>query len=83
MTDTTTRIATIGIDLGDQQSHYACVDETGAVGADKAYDTQDFVQTVRELGVMPHVMQNTSKRHSAIDKWTTRHPGYQISLAKR
>ncbi len=53
------------------------------VGADKAYDTQDFVQTVRELGVTPHVMQNTSKRRSAIDKRTTRHPGYQISLAKR
>jgi transposase len=53
------------------------------VGADKAYDTQDFVQTVRELGVTPHVMQNTSKRRSAIDRRTTRHPGYQISLAKR
>jgi hypothetical protein len=53
------------------------------VGADKAYDTQDFVQTVRELGVTPHVMQNTSKRSSAIDKRTTRHPGYQVSLAKR
>ena len=31
MTDTITRIATIGIDLGDKQSHYACVDETGTV----------------------------------------------------
>jgi transposase len=31
MTDITTRFATIGIDLGDKQSHYACVDETGTI----------------------------------------------------
>ena len=53
------------------------------VGADKAYDTQDFVQTVRELGATPHVMQNDTNRRSAIDKRTTRHTGYQISLSKR
>jgi transposase len=53
------------------------------VGADKAYDTHDFVQTVREMGVTPHIMQNTSQRRSAIDQRTTRHPGYEISLAKR
>jgi transposase len=52
-------------------------------GADKAYDTQDFVSTVRELHVTPHVMQNTSNRRSAIDGRTTRHPGYAISLSKR
>jgi hypothetical protein len=53
------------------------------VGADKAYDTEDFVSTVRELGVTPHVMQNTTNRRSAIDQRTTRHPGYAISLSKR
>jgi transposase len=53
------------------------------MGADKAYDRADFVQTVRELGVTPHVAQNNKNRKSAIDGRTTRHPGYKISLAKR
>jgi len=53
------------------------------VGADKAYDAKDFVDTARELGVTPHVMQNTSNRRSAVDGRTTRHPGYAISLSKR
>jgi transposase len=53
------------------------------LGADKAYDTQDFVSTVRELGAVPHVTQSTKNRRSAIDKRTTRHPGYAISLSKR
>ena len=53
------------------------------VGADKAYDTQDFVATVRELRVTPHVTQNNTNRRSAIDERTTRHSGYKISLSKR
>jgi len=53
------------------------------VGADKAYDTQDFVETVRELRITPHVAQNTANRRSALDGRTTRHPGYGISLSKR
>jgi transposase len=52
-------------------------------GADKAYDTQDFVATARELQVTPHVAQNTRNRRSAIDRRTTRHRGYEISLSKR
>lgn len=53
------------------------------VGADKAYDAKDFVSTVRELRVTPHISQNTSNRRSAIDGRTTRHSGYQISVSKR
>jgi transposase len=53
------------------------------IGADKAYDTRDFVSTVRELGAVPHVSQNNNKRRSAIDKRTTRHPSYAVSLSKR
>jgi hypothetical protein len=50
------------------------------VGADKAYDTQGFVDAVREAGATPHVSQNTARRGgSAIDKRTTRPPGYQVS----
>ena len=53
------------------------------MGADKAYDTRDFVSTLRELQVTPHVIQNNRTRRSAIDSRTTRHPGYGISLSKR
>ena len=28
------------------------------VGADKAYDSKDFVRTAREFNVTPHVMKN-------------------------
>jgi transposase len=54
-----------------------------SLGADKAYDTQHFVEQLRELKVTPHVAQNKSNRTSAIDGRTTRHPGYQISQRKR
>lgn len=53
------------------------------LGADKAYDRKDFVRTVRELGVTPHVAQNNKNRKSAIDRRTTRHEGYRMSLSKR
>src|SRR5215216_4724909 len=51
----------------------------GTLGADKAYDTRNFVADCREREVTPHVTQNTSGRRSAIDGRTTRHPGYAIS----
>jgi transposase len=53
------------------------------LGADKAYDTQDFVKALREMNVVPHVAQNDRHRHSAIDGRTTRHASYKISQAKR
>jgi transposase len=49
------------------------------VGADKGYDTKDFVAQTRAIDVTPHVAQNTSGRRSAIDGRTTRHAGYSIS----
>jgi IS5 family transposase len=49
------------------------------LGADKAYDAQDFINELRSMQVMPHVAQNTSGRSSAIDGRTTRHGGYAIS----
>tara|TARA_R110002094_G_C4899313_1_gene210216 strand:- start:342 stop:1430 length:1089 start_codon:yes stop_codon:yes gene_type:complete len=49
------------------------------LGADKAYDTQDFVNELRSMGVTPHVAQNTNGRRSAIDARTTRHRGYGMS----
>jgi hypothetical protein len=53
------------------------------LGADKAYDTREFVDDLRDLNVTPHVAQNLNGRRSAIDKRTTRHPGYAISQQKR
>jgi transposase len=49
-------------------------------GADKAYDTRDFVSILRELGITPHVAR---RQYGAIDERTSRHPGYAISLSKR
>lgn len=54
------------------------------VGADKAYDTRDFVAECRNLKVTPQVAQNTKRRGgSAIDGRTTRHSGYEVSQKKR
>lgn len=49
------------------------------LGADKGYDTSDFIMELRELNVTPHVAQNTNGRSSAIDGRVTRHKGYAIS----
>ena len=53
------------------------------VGADKAYDSQDFVCTAREMKVTPHVTRNDNGRRSNLDRRTTRHPGYAHSLSRR
>jgi len=53
------------------------------VGADKGFDTADFVADMRDFNVTPHVAQNTTNRLSAIDHRTTRHCGYEISQRKR
>src|SRR6201994_1948750 len=49
------------------------------LGADKAYDAEDFVNELRSMKVTPHVAQNTSGRSSAIDGRTTRPAGYAVS----
>ena len=51
------------------------------VGADKNYDTKDFVKQLRESNVTPHVSQK--RRHSAIDGRTSRRVGYLLSQRKR
>ena len=55
------------------------------LGADKGYDTDDFVIGVRQLATTPHVAPNVHARrhHSAIDGRTTRHAGYPRSQRKR
>lgn len=50
------------------------------LGADKGYDTKDFIASCREMNVTPHVAQNAyGNRKSGIDGRTTRHEGYEKS----
>jgi len=50
------------------------------LGADKGYDQKELVRALREHRVTPHVAQ---KVHSAIDRRSTRHPGYRLSQWRR
>jgi len=55
------------------------------LAGDKAYDVRAFVEDLRERAVTPHiaingnVRVNGTPRRTAIDKRTTRHPGYAVS----
>jgi len=49
------------------------------LGADKGYDSADFVMQLQDKAITPHVAQNTNGRRSAVDDRITRHPGYVIS----
>ena len=53
------------------------------LGADRGYDTRDFVAGLRARGVTPYVAQNESRRRSAVDGRTTRHAGYGHSQRRR
>lgn len=54
------------------------------LGADKGYDTRDFVAACRERRITPHVARNEhARRRSAIDGRTTRHIGYELSQRVR
>jgi transposase len=59
------------------------------LGADKAYDVTAFVEALRARRVTPHItidgnVRVTGKpRKTAIDRRTTRHPGYAISQRLR
>jgi transposase len=64
-----------------------------SVGADKNFDTSEFVNACREMNITPHVAQNCyeydtktgkrARRRSRIDGRTTRHPGYALSQVIR
>jgi transposase len=53
----------------------------GTVGADKNYDVRRFVRVIRAQGLTPHVA--AKRQYSAIDRRTTRHPGYAESQQRR
>jgi hypothetical protein len=56
-----------------------------SVGADKAYDTKDFVAACRERKVTPHIAVHDSRSYgrSTINGRTTRHAGYALSQTFR
>ena len=61
------------------------------LGADKpvrslskgGYEARDFVAELRERSVTPHGAQTLSGRRSVIDRRTTRHLGYAVSMRVR
>ena len=72
--------------LGERRAALAMLDampssgHRRSVGADKAYDTRDFITGCRERNVSPHVASNATRRGgSAIDARTTRHASYRLS----
>ena len=66
---------------GGTSERDAAIVMLGAVpGADRGYDTREFIRRCRTLKVTPRVAQ---KQHSAIDGRTTRHEGYRVSQRVR
>ena len=53
------------------------------LGADRGYDTREFVEQLKDRNVTPHGAQNVSGRRSAVDGRTTRHEGYWASQRRR
>lgn len=54
------------------------------VGADKLYDTREWVAAVRRMRITPHVAASVHRRGgSAIDGRTVRHAGDALSQRKR
>jgi transposase len=53
------------------------------VAGDKNFDVAAWVAAVRRMGITPHIARHTTRRRSAIDGRTTRHPGYAVSQRKR
>ena len=51
------------------------------LGADKSYDTREFVSGVRNLNTTPHIAKK--KKGSALDARTTEWPSYHISQKRR
>jgi hypothetical protein len=48
------------------------------VGADRGYDTRDFVEGLRQRRATPHFARHTGSRRSALHGGTSRHPGYIV-----
>lgn len=53
------------------------------LGADKGYDTDDFVDALKQRGIKAHIARNTKGRRSAIDARKARGKGYAMSIQVR
>ena len=78
----------------EREAALGWIDERGSrrritLGADKAYDVFDFVQALKKRNITPHIAINGTiswngvPRKTAVDRRTTRHPGYSISQCIR
>lgn len=74
----------------EREAALAWIDKHGpnrriTVGGDKAYDVFEFIEALQERDVTPHIAVNGNirwngvPRKTAIDRRTTRHPGYWVS----
>jgi hypothetical protein len=60
-----------------------------SLGGDKGFDAKDFIGDLRKTKIMPHIAPNDyvtkggERRHSSIDRRTTRHPGCARSQSTR
>jgi hypothetical protein len=70
------------LEMLDSRSNRVKSKKKITLGLDKKYDHRAFVDAVRARNVIVHVSQREGRR-SAIDRRTTRHPGYVISQRKR
>jgi len=62
----------------------AGVRQGSTLGADKGYDTQDFVAALRARGIVPHIARNTGNgRRSAVPRAVASTRGYGISQKVR
>ena len=53
------------------------------LGADKGYDTKDFVAALKQRDIQPHIARHTKGRRSAIDGRAARGKGYAMGLQIR
>jgi len=60
-----------------------CPRGRATLGADRGYDSRDFIAACRERSVTPHVAQHQARRRSAVDGRVTRHAGYAQSQRRR
>lgn len=61
----------------------AGVKRGATLGADKGYDTHDFVAALKQRGIAPHIARHTNGRRSAIDGRSARSRGYAMSQRVR
>jgi hypothetical protein len=69
--------------IRDAHPATASPDVEVTLGADQGYNAPEFVQACQDMGVIPHVAQNTSGRRSAVPDAIAASEGYALSQRKR